>query len=75
LRRRIGILREHPFPPGSRSLGADEDWQDLAVEFSGKRAFVYGSLESALVCTYDSSKHVLLVEFGVTSGRVVGRAR
>jgi hypothetical protein len=74
LRRRIGILRDMPFPPGSRSLAADEDWQSWAAEFRGRRAFVYGSFDNAVVYTYDSSTETLLVEFGVTAGQVVGRA-
>jgi hypothetical protein len=56
-------------------LSADEDWQDLAELFPGKKAFVYGSLDSALVYTYDSAKQLLEIEFGVSDGQVVGGAR
>lgn len=75
LRRRIGILRETPFPPGSRSLVADDELHELAVEFSARTPFVYGSAESALVYTYDSSEDVIRVEFAIADGRIVGRAR
>jgi len=54
---------------------ADADWHELAATFLGRRGFVYGSTESALVYTYDSGTEVLQVEFGVTNGRIVGRAR
>jgi hypothetical protein len=72
LRRRVEILREAPFPPGSRSIAADADLDDITAPLAGKRAFVYGSRESALVYTYDSATAVLEIEFGVTDGRVVG---
>jgi hypothetical protein len=74
LLRRIGILREVPFPPGSRSMVADDDWHELATIFPGRRGFVYGSIESAIVYTYDASTEILQVEFGVSEGRIVGRA-
>jgi len=64
-----------PFPPGSRSLAADEEMHDLAIEFPRRTPFVYGSTENALVYTYDSSEEVVRVEFAITDGRIVGRAR
>ncbi len=72
LRRRVEVLRDVPFPPGSRSIAADADLQDLTAPLAAKRAFVYGSRESALVYTYDSATVVLEIEFGVTEGRIVG---
>jgi hypothetical protein len=73
LRRRVEILRDVPFLPGSRSITADADMPDVtAILASRKRAFVYGSRESALVYTYDSATGVLAIEFGVSYGQVVG---
>jgi hypothetical protein len=72
LRRRVEVLRDVPFPPGSRSIAADADLQDLTATLAGKRAFVYGSRESALLYTYDSATETLEIEFGVTDGQVVG---
>jgi hypothetical protein len=56
-------------------MTADEELHELAVILRPKRAFVYGSAESAIAYTYDSTTSVLEVEFGVTEGRVVGRAK
>lgn len=40
LRRRITILRQTPFPPGSRALATDDEWHDLGESFSDIRAFI-----------------------------------
>ena len=72
LRRRVDVLRDVPFPPGSRSIAADADLPDLTLILAGKRAFVYGSRESALVYTYESATAVLAIEFGVSDGQLVG---
>ena len=74
LRRRIGILRELPFPPGSRSLAADDELHELATEFPARIPFVYGSADNALVYTYDSSEQVVRIEFAIAGGQIVGRA-
>ena len=73
LRRRIAILRQKPFPPGSRSLDADGDWRELAQVFPNIQGFIYGTNEGAVVYTYDSSREVLSIEFGVRNGSIVGR--
>ena len=73
LRRRIAILRQNPFPPGSRSLTADDDWHILGEEFPTVRAFVYGSNDNAVVYTYDGREQVVSIEFAIVDGVIVGR--
>lgn len=72
LRRRIAILRQMPFPPGSRALATDDDWHELGDSFSDYRAFVYGTNENALVYTYDSVTQTLSIELAVVDGSIVG---
>lgn len=72
LRRRIAILRQTPFPPGSRALAADDEWHDLSDAFSDYRAFIYGTNDNALVYTYDGGTETLSVELAVVRGSVVG---
>lgn len=73
LRRRIGILRQNPFPPGSRSLASDEEWHTIADELPALRGFIYGSNASALVYTYNGDTETLSIELAVVGGSVVGR--
>ena len=72
LRRRIGILRQTPFPPGSRALATDDEWHDLGDSFSDYRAFIYGTNDNALVYTYDSVTQTLSIELAVVGGSIVG---
>lgn len=71
LRRRLSVLRSIPFPPGSRSLEADEDWVTLAPRFPGLRAFIYGTDHDAVIYTYDPAKHEIVVHLAVLDGAVV----
>jgi hypothetical protein len=71
LRRRLGILRRHPFPPGSRSLDSDEAWRELAARFPEVHGYVYGTSESALVYTYDPATNLLVVQLAIVDGRIV----
>ena len=73
LRRRIGILRQNPFPPGSRSLATDEEWHTIADQFPTLRGFIYGSNTSALVYTYNGETQLLSIELAVVDGVMVGR--
>ena len=73
LRRRVAVLRRSPFPPGSRSLNADDAWHALAESFPRVRAFIYGTNESAVVYTYDSTSEVLSIELAIRDGAIVGR--
>lgn len=72
LRRRIAILRQTPFPPGSRALATDDEWHDLDESFSAHRAFIYGTNDNALVYTYDGNTETLSIELAVVDGSVVG---
>ena len=59
LRRRIAILRETPYPPGSHSLAASEEWQDMQEPLPQHRAFNYGAADSAVVFTCETASDVL----------------
>jgi hypothetical protein len=72
LRRRIGVLRQTPFPPGSRSLNVDDEWHLLADAFPSLRGFIYGPDESAIVYVYDPDEQLLSIELAILEGRVVG---
>jgi len=72
LRRRIGILRQTPFPPGSRALASDEEWHGLEESFATHRAFSYGTNHNALVYTYDGSTETLAIELAIIEGSAVG---
>lgn len=72
LRRRIAILRQTPFPPGSRALATDDEWHGLEESFTRHRAFIYGTNDNALVYTYDGSTETLSIELAVVEGSVVG---
>lgn len=72
LRRRIVILRQTPFPPGSRAMATDDEWHDLGESFSDYRAFIYGTNDNALVYTYDGRTETLSIELAIVQGSVVG---
>jgi hypothetical protein len=74
IRRRLGILRQIPLPPGSRSLAADDGWHVLAETFSDVQGHIYGSNENALVYTYDSRRQIVSVELAIVDGKVLGGA-
>jgi len=71
LRLRLAVLRATPFPPGSRSIGADWDWNELTERFPQSRAFIYGTGDDALVYTFDSASQILVVEFLIVDGELV----
>jgi hypothetical protein len=73
LRRRIAVLRQTPFPPGSRALTTDDEWHDLDESFSTHRAFIYGTNDNALVFTYDGKTQTLSIELAIVDGCLVGR--
>jgi hypothetical protein len=60
-----------PFPPGSRSLDADEEWHDLSRAYPHLRAFVYGTNRDALVYTYDGKTETLTVRMAIVEGTLV----
>jgi hypothetical protein len=73
LRRRIGILREMPFPPGSCSLAASDEWEALQqVVPAEKQGFIYGAADNAVVYTYQASSEELSVELAIVHGQLVG---
>jgi hypothetical protein len=71
LRRRLGVLRNHPIPPGSRSLASDPQWQGLESRFPGRTPYLYGTNSDALVYTVDSRRERLVVEFAIVGGVLV----
>jgi len=71
IRRRLAVLRLHPFPPGSRSLGADPEWEALSERFQGRGGFLYGTNDDALVYTLDHARSRIVVEFAVVGGELV----
>ena len=71
LRRRLAILRAMPFPPGSRSIGADEEWNELSARFPNTRAYIYGTGGDGLVYMFDSDREVAMVELVIVDGIVV----
>lgn len=71
LRRRLAILKATPYPPGSRSLRADLDWQSLSRRFPGVDAFIYGTSSDALVYTYDAGRQLVVLEFAIVNGEIV----
>jgi len=73
LRRRIAILRQWPFPPGSRSLNADGDWHELSESFPDLQGFIYGTNDSAVVYTYEASRELLSIELAIRHGVIIGR--
>lgn len=73
LRRRIAILRGTPYPPGSHSLAASEDWQRLQQSFPHHRAFVYGDADSAVIFTYEATSNVVSIVFAIVGGEIVGK--
>ena len=72
LRRRIAILRETPYPPGSYALAASAEWQELRVLLPDQQGFIYGAADNALVFTYDSRASLVTVFFGIVEGAIVG---
>jgi hypothetical protein len=60
------------FPPGSHSLGSDEDWHRLGHRFPSLHGFIYGSNESAVVYTYDAGSQVLSIELIIRDGQTIG---
>jgi hypothetical protein len=70
LRRAVANLRANPFPPGSRALAADVDWQVLAAQVPGHRAYVYGSTRRGLVYTYAAATETLTIRRALVDGVV-----
>ena len=62
-----------PFPPGSYSLAASEEWEALRqVVPAEKQGFVYGTADNAIVYTYQASSNELSVELAIVQGELVG---
>ena len=62
-----------PFPPGSYSLAASEEWEALQhVVPTEKQGFIYGAADNAIVYTYQASSNVLSVELAIVDGRLIG---
>jgi hypothetical protein len=70
LRRRLAILKATPYPPGSRSLRADPDWQALSSRFAGVDAFIYGTSADALVYTYEADRQLVTIELAIVNGEM-----
>jgi hypothetical protein len=70
LRRAVANLRANPFPPGSRALQADVDWQVLAAQFPGHQAYIYGSTSRGLVYTYEAATQTLTIRRALVDGVV-----
>jgi hypothetical protein len=73
LRRRLAILKATPYPPGSRSLRVDTDWQALSSRFPEVDAFIYGTSDDALVYTYDATRQLVVVELAIVNGDILPR--
>jgi hypothetical protein len=73
LRRRLAILKATPYPPGSRSLRTDADWQALSSRFPGLDAFIYGTSVDALVYTYDATRQLVVIELAIVDGEILPR--
>jgi len=74
LRRRVAILRETQYPPGSYSLAASVDWEALQVLLSNQQqGFIYGGADNALVFTYDARANLVTILFGIVDGVIVGK--
>lgn len=71
LRRRLGVLRQTPYPPGSRSIDADPEHFPLSEKFTDLRVFIYGTNQNAIIYTYDSADLTLTAELAVVDGRIV----
>lgn len=65
LRRRLAILRQNPFPLGSRALESDASWHEIAARLPDVQTYIYGTDERALVFSVDSQRNILLVEFAI----------
>lgn len=71
IRRRLAVLRLHPFPPGSRSIASDPGWEALASRLPEIEGYLYGTNDDALVYTLDREDRRIVVQLAIVDGRII----